>query len=52
MLAERLQELAFLNKGVEIALIDEREDRRTSRSSRPAGGLVDFVKYLAQGKER
>jgi DNA gyrase subunit B len=49
MLAERLQELAFLNKGVEIQLIDERDGAKEVFKAN--GGLVDFVKYLAQGKE-
>jgi DNA gyrase subunit B len=48
-LAERLHELAFLNKGVEIQLNDERDGTRDV--FRANGGLVDFVKYLAQGKD-
>jgi DNA gyrase subunit B len=50
ILAERLRELAFLNKGVEIRLVDEREGGSTE-VFKASGGLVDFVKYLAQGKE-
>jgi DNA gyrase subunit B len=50
-LAERLRELAFLNKGVEIKLLDERETPRAEETFKANGGLVDFVKYLAQGKE-
>jgi DNA gyrase subunit B len=50
-LAERLRELAFLNKGVEIALTDERTDPVTKESFRANGGLADFVKYLASGKD-
>jgi DNA gyrase subunit B len=49
LLAERLQELAFLNKGVEIQLVDERDG--VKEVFKANGGLVDFVKYLAQGKE-
>jgi len=48
-LAERLRELAFLNKGVEIHLNDLRDD--TKEVFRANGGLVDFVKYLTQGKD-
>jgi DNA gyrase subunit B len=51
ILAERLQELAFLNKGVEIILADEREEPVKKETFKATGGLVDFVKYLAQGKE-
>ena len=49
ILAERLQELAFLNKGAEIVLIDERD--KSKEVFKASGGLVDFVKYLAQGKD-
>jgi DNA gyrase subunit B len=50
-LAERLRELAFLNKGTEIRLIDERQEPRREETFKATGGLVDFVKYLAQGKD-
>ena len=50
-LAERLHELAFLNKGVEIKLADERETPAVEEAFKAGGGLVDFVKYLAQGKD-
>ena len=49
VLAERLQELSFLTRGVEITLIDERDD--TKDVFKAAGGLADFVKHLAVGKE-
>ena len=50
-LGERLRELAFLNKGTEITLVDEREDQAQKETFKANGGLVDFVKYLAQGKD-
>jgi DNA gyrase subunit B len=50
-LAERLRELAFLNKGIEIQLIDEREDPVYKEQFKATGGLVDFVKYLAGTRE-
>jgi DNA gyrase subunit B len=49
ILAERLHELSFLNKGVEIQLVDERD--KSKDVFKANGGLVDFVKYLGQGKE-
>jgi len=49
VLAERMQELAFLNKGVEILLADDRDGEK--EIFKAGGGLVDFVKYLGQGKE-
>ncbi len=49
ILSERLHELSFLNKGVEIQLVDERDKSKDVYKAN--GGLVDFVKYLGQGKE-
>ncbi len=51
MLAERLQEHAFLTKGVEIQLIDEREAKPVKQIFKASGGIADFVKHLATGKE-
>ena len=54
-LAQRLRELAFLNKGLEITLIDERTiDPKTGDSKRAefryVGGIAEFVKHLNRGK--
>ena len=46
IIAERLRELAYLNKGLEINLRDQREEEEQSDSFRFKGGLSDFVKYL------
>jgi DNA gyrase subunit B len=51
VLVERLRELAFLNKGIEIQLVDEREDPVHKDVFKANGGLADFVKYLAEGKD-
>ena len=51
ILAERLQELSFLTRGVEIALVDERETPEWRQVYKAAGGLADFVKLLNQGKD-
>ncbi len=49
-LANRLRELAFLNKGVRLSLIDEREinedGSRKSDEFFSEGGLREFVKFL------
>ncbi|HWA95193.1 MAG TPA: DNA topoisomerase (ATP-hydrolyzing) subunit B [Terracidiphilus sp.] len=55
-LAQRLRELAFLNKGLEITLTDERtSDPKTGESKRAefkyAGGIAEFVKHLNRGKQ-
>ena len=45
---KRLKELAFLNKGLEIDFYDEHTDFH--RVYKYEGGVIDFVKYLNQGK--
>ena len=45
---KRLRELAFLNKGLEIKFYDENTDY--GRMYKFDGGVVDFVKYLNEGK--
>ncbi|HVU47049.1 MAG TPA: DNA topoisomerase (ATP-hydrolyzing) subunit B [Terracidiphilus sp.] len=55
-LAQRLRELAFLNKGLEISLTDERTaDPKTGEARRAefryAGGIAEFVKHLNRGKQ-
>jgi DNA gyrase subunit B len=51
VLAERLQEQAFLTKGIEIQLIDEREDKPVKQVFKATGGIADFVKHLSTGKD-
>ena len=48
---ERLQMMAFLNKGLEIRFDDERPDHGQSVAYRYAGGIVDFVRHLNGSKE-
>ncbi|WP_277324157.1 DNA topoisomerase (ATP-hydrolyzing) subunit B [Streptomyces sp. 71268] len=55
-LARRFQEMAFLNKGLTISLVDERE-AHVDEEGKPLsatyyyeGGIVDFVKYLNSRK--
>ncbi|HTR20139.1 MAG TPA: DNA topoisomerase (ATP-hydrolyzing) subunit B [Gemmatimonadales bacterium] len=44
--ANRLRELAFLNKGLEISLKDERKGQTKEERYQYKGGLVEFVKWL------
>ena len=54
-LAQRLRELAFLNKGLAITLIDERTlDAKTGEAKRSdfkyAGGIAEFIRHINKGK--
>ncbi|MDQ3427875.1 MAG: toprim domain-containing protein, partial [Gemmatimonadota bacterium] len=50
-LADRLRQLAFLNKGVTINLKDEREESAQSETFFAKGGLVQFVEWLNRNKK-
>src|SRR5215510_13090056 len=45
-IATRLRELAFLNKGLQITLTDERKGSKKTETYLYKGGLVEFVKWL------
>jgi len=46
LIADRLRELAYLNKGLEISLIDRRKEEERFESYKFKGGLSDFIKFL------
>ncbi|MFZ9629852.1 MAG: DNA gyrase/topoisomerase IV subunit B, partial [Ilumatobacteraceae bacterium] len=48
---ERLQTMAFLNRGLEINFVDEREGKAQKVTFQYKGGIVDFVKHLNTTKE-
>ncbi len=55
-LAQRLRELAFLNKGLVITLTDERATDAKSGEAKSAvfkynGGIAEFIKHLNRGKQ-
>ncbi|MEX2595474.1 MAG: DNA topoisomerase (ATP-hydrolyzing) subunit B [Salibacteraceae bacterium] len=55
-LSHRLRELAFLNKGIKLRLIDERETEEDGSFKTTAHysdrGLAEFVEFLDQGREK
>jgi DNA gyrase subunit B len=50
-LADRLRQLAFLNRGVTITLKDERQDAPREETFFAKGGLVQFVEWLNRNKK-
>ncbi len=54
-LANRLRQLAFLNKGIEITLTDERQvdakGELKSQVYKYTGGIAEFIKLLNKGKQ-
>lgn len=49
ILQSRIRELAFLNKGIEISLYDERTE--TGQTFKYDGGIIQFVEYLNRNRE-
>jgi len=49
-LAQRLRELAFLNKGLTITLTDERAEPAKQHEFHYSGGIAEFIKHLNKGK--
>lgn len=51
-LQARLRELAFLNKGITIVLVDEREGKQQKVELFFEGGIVSYVEWLNKGKKQ
>ncbi len=51
VLAKRLRELAFLNRGLAIVLRDERGDQLRERTFKFDGGIISFVEWLNEKKD-
>jgi len=49
-LAQRLRQLAFLNKGLKIVLSDERGENIRTEEFFYSGGIAEFIKHLNRGK--
>lgn len=50
-LERRLREMAFLNRDLEMVLVDQRVSPETRREFRYGGGIEDFVRHLNSAKE-
>lgn len=50
-LSHRLKEVAYLNKNLKIALVDERTDPQETINYKFSGGIIDFVKNLNEKKD-
>jgi DNA gyrase subunit B len=51
ILSSRMKEMAFLNKGLKITLMDMREEPRKKEEYKYEGGIIDFVSYLCEKKD-
>ena len=50
-LTQRLRELAFLNKGLRILMVDQRPEPPKTHDFQYEGGIVSFVKYVDKSKK-
>jgi len=50
-IARRLQEMAFLNKGLVLTLTDQREPQPQTRTFHHPGGLIDYVTHINRVKD-
>jgi DNA gyrase subunit B len=50
IIATRMREMAFLNKGLTITIVDEREEPAVEQKFHYDGGLVDFIGFLNANK--
>ena len=51
LLVTRYREMAFLNKGIKIKVIDERKDEPVEKELYYEGGIISFVEYLNKNKD-
>lgn len=51
LMISRYREMAFLNKGIKIRLIDDRPEERIEKILHYEGGIVSFVQYINKDKE-
>ena len=51
ILAKRVRELAYLNRGIRITIKDERSGQEHSETFHYEGGIKSYVEHLNEGKE-
>ncbi len=51
IISARLRELAFLNKGIRITLVDQRQNPEVRETFKYDGGIKSFVEFLNKNKE-
>jgi len=51
VIAQRMREMAFLNRGLRIEIKDERKDPPEETAFRYDGGIVDFIKHINAAKD-
>ena len=51
ILRNRIQELAFLNKGLSIGLIDRRKSEVKENYYKYDGGIIEYIHFLNEGKQ-
>ncbi|MEE8325300.1 MAG: DNA topoisomerase subunit B, partial [Candidatus Humimicrobiaceae bacterium] len=51
ILSSRMKEMAFLNMGLKITLVDMRTEPNKREEYRYEGGIIDFVSYLCEKKD-
>ena len=52
ILIKRMRELAFLNKGIKITFTDSRQKKEKILECKYDGGLIEFVDYLDEKREK
>ena len=52
ILRNRIQQLAFLNKGIKITISDQRSENKVEQSYHYEGGIIEYVTFLNTNKGR
>ena len=51
VLRNRVQELAFLNKGLSITISDKRHKEEVTHTYKYDGGIIEYIHFLNEGKQ-